>query len=62
MEPVCNTTFCSQIDHCVQHITRTCHNKTNVTGTFQNHGCRFYEIFRSFLHGDTPQESNNLLF
>ena len=60
METVGNSTLGGQINHSVQHITRTCHNEADITCTFQNKRCCLDKIFRSFLHGDTSQESHDL--
>ena len=62
METVGNTSFRSQTNHGIHHITATSHHKTNVTGTIQHHRSGFHKVFRTFLHGDTSQESNNLFF
>ena len=62
METVGYTSFCCQTNHGVHHITATSHYKTNVTGAIQYHSSGFHKVFRTFLHGDTSQESNNLFF
>ena len=62
MKTVCNTSFRSQIDHGVQHVSRSCHYKTDVTGTLQDQCGGFHKILGSFLHRDTPQESHHFFF
>ena len=60
METVRNTAFGYQTNHLIHHITTTGHYETDIARTVQYHCCSFYKVFRSFLHGNTSQESNDL--
>ena len=62
METVGNAPFGSQVYHGIQHIARTCHYETYITGTLQHQCCGFHKVFRAFLHSDTSEEGNHLLF
>ena len=46
MEPISDTTFCSQVHHCFVHITRTSEYETDVLSTLQYEGSCFNEVLK----------------
>ena len=52
---------CRHLNHGVHHIAAPGKAKTYVVCTVQHSLGRFDEIFRPFLHGNTPQESHDFL-
>ena len=62
MKAVGDALGCCQFYHGVHHVAATCHTEANVPRTFDNElGC-FDEILRTFLHRDSSEEGNHLLF
>ena len=53
VEAVGNATLCSQLNHCIHHVARTCHAETHVTGAVEHHVSSLNKILGAFLHGDT---------
>ena len=62
VELIRNTALCHQVDHLVHHIATTCHHETHAIGLSQDACCGLNEVLRTFLHGDTAEESDELVF
>ena len=61
MEPVGDTSCGGEVNHLVHHVAAAGHHKAHLRIVAQHFCGGLYEIFRTFLHGDTSQECHYLL-
>ena len=61
METVGDATLGGEVNHLLHHIARTCEAETDVARAVKHHIGGLDEIFRTFLHRDSSEESHDFL-